>query len=223
MLKNKNRFGCLFVVFIAALLTGCAPPAKRAMLEGRRLLEQGKYEAAAEKLKVAASLLRTNALVWNDLALAYHNAGQVANATNAYRKALSFDPDLVEARYNLGCLLFEQNKPDAAKAEFTVYTMRRPKAVEGWLKLGLVQLRLREPNAAEKSFGDALKISTNNPAALNGLGLVHLQRNHPREAAQAFNAALNVQSNYGPALLNLAVVSHGYLNNRQLALEKYRQ
>jgi len=223
MLKIKNRAGCFLAVFAGVLLTSCAPPGPRAVIEGQRLLKQGKYAAAVEKLKVAVSLLRTNALAWNDLALAYHQSGDATNAANAYRKALSLNPDLVEARYNLGCLLLEQNKLDGAKAEFTAYTMRRPKGVEGWLKLGSVQLRLREVSAAEKSFNDALKLSSNNAAALNGQGLAQLQRNRPREAAQAFGAALRCQSNYAPALLNLAVVSQAYLNNRQFALDKYRE
>ena len=91
----------------------------------------------------------------------------------------------------------EQNKLDGAKAEFTAFTMRRPKGVEGWLKLGSAQLRLRETSAAEKSFGEALKSAATIPPRLNGLGLVHLQRNRPREAAQVFSAALKAQPNYG--------------------------
>jgi tetratricopeptide (TPR) repeat protein len=221
MLKTKNGFCCLVIVAAFGLLAGCAPPGRRDLLEGRRLLEEGNYEAAVAKLKAASLVLPKNAVVLNELALAYHQSGLATNAARAYRKALELNPDLLEARYNLGCLLFEQNKLDGAKAEFTAYTMRRPKAAEGWLKLGLVQLRLRELNAAEKSFGDALRANTNNAAALNGLGLVHMQRNRPHEAAQAFSAALNAQPIYGPATLNLAVVSQ-VLNNRQLAVEKYR-
>ena len=223
MLKMKNGAVWVFTVVAVALLVSCAPPGRRAVVQGQRLLKQGKYEAAVNKLRLAISLLPTNAVAWNSLALAYHHSGNPTNAANAYRKALSLNPDLVEARYNLGCLLLEQNRLDGAKAEFTAYTMRRPKDVEGWLKLGSVQLRLREVSGAEKSFSDAWKMSSNNPAALNGLGLAQLQRNHPREAARAFGAALKAQPDYGPALLNLAIVWHVYLNNRQFALEKYRE
>ena len=55
---------------------------------------------------------------------------------------------------------------------------------EGFLKLGAVQLRTREPSAAEKSFNEALRLSPQNPEALNGLGLARLLRGRASEAAQ---------------------------------------
>ena len=86
-----------------------------------------------------------------------------------------------------------------------------------------MQLRAREPSAAEKSFNEALRLSPQNPEALNGLGLARLQRGRAAEAAQCFDSALKQQPDYRPALLNLAIVSHQYLKDRQLALEKYRE
>ena len=108
MLKIKNGAVRVLTVFTAALLVSCAPPGPRAVVEGQHLLKQGKYRAATEKLKLAVSLLPTNALAWNDLALAYHQSGDPTNGANAYRKALSLNPELVEARYNLGCLLLNK-------------------------------------------------------------------------------------------------------------------
>jgi tetratricopeptide (TPR) repeat protein len=211
-------------MFLLALLAGCAPSGPRALFEGKRLLDEGKYSQAIEKLKTAtASLGGTNALAWNYLGLAYHHADEAAEAERAYQRALALDHDLNEARYNLGCLWLEQNRLEAAKAEFTACTLRRPNVVEGFLKLGSVQLRTREPSAAEKSFSDALRLSSHNPEALNGLGLARLQRGRPGEAAQCFDDALKQQPDYRPALLNLAIVSQQYLKDRQLALEKYRE
>lgn len=212
------------LIFLLALLGGCTPSGPRALLEGKRLVDEGKYPQAIEKLRTANSLLGgTNALAWNYLGLAYHHADKAAEAERAYRKALDLDHDLSEARYNLGCLCLEQNRLEAAKAEFTACTLRRPNVVEGFLKLGAVQLRTREPSAAEKSFNDALRLSSHNPEALNGLGLARLQRGRASEAAQCFDDALKHQPDYRPALLNLAIVSHQYLKDRQLALEKYRE
>ena len=212
------------LIFLMALLAGCTPSGPRALLQGKRLLDEGKYPQAIEKLSMANGLLGgTNALAWNYLGLAYHQAEKAAEAERAYQKALAIDHDLSEARYNLGCLLLGQNRLEAAKAEFTACTMRRPNVVEGFLKLGAVQLRTRDPGAAEKSFSDALRLSSHNPEALNGLGLARLQRGRASEAAQCFDEALKQQPDYRPALLNLAIVSHQYLKDRRLALEKYHE
>ena len=208
---------------LLALLAGCTPAGPHAFLEGRRLMNRGEYQQAIEKLRAATVLLGgTNALAWNDLGLACHHAGGAVEAEHAYRRALTLNQDLSEARYNLGCLWLSQNRLEAAKAEFAAYTLRRPTEAPGFLKLGTAQLRTRELNAAEKSFREALRLQRQNPEALNGLGLVLLGRGQATAAARCFEAALEQQADYGPALLNLAIVSHQHLRNRQAALEKYR-
>ena len=101
----------------------------------------------------------------------------------------------MEAHYNLGCLWLEQNKPDAARTEFTAYTLRRNNAPEGWLKLGAAQLRAGDYLSGGKKFQHrAYSINTNNAEALNGLGLARVQRGKPRDAAQFFAAAVQVSA-----------------------------
>jgi tetratricopeptide (TPR) repeat protein len=225
MLATKNRAVNNFILILAvtALLAGCTPPGPRALLDGRRLLDEGQYAQAVEKFKTATLLMPTNAPAWNYLGLAYHRAGQTTNAVAAYTRALMLNRELLEVRYNLGCLRLDENNLDAAKSEFTAYTLRRSNAVEGWLKLGAVQLRSRDANGAEKSFREALRVNAQNVEALNGLGLVQLQRNHPGEAAQQFVAVLKLQPDYGPALLNLATVSQQHLHDRAGALQRYHE
>ena len=63
MLTTKNRVrDNLVVILLTALvlLTGCLPPGPRALLAGKRLIEQGKYPQALEQLRTATSLLATN-------------------------------------------------------------------------------------------------------------------------------------------------------------------
>jgi tetratricopeptide (TPR) repeat protein len=212
----------LLFLALAIFISGCSPSGPRALLKGKKLLDHGDFTGAVTQLKTATSLLATNAPAWNYLGLAYQHAGQPADAVVAYQRALALDRDLIEAHYNLGCLWLEQNKPDAARTEFTTYTLRRGNVPEGWLKLGLAQLRGHELAAAEKSFSTALYLNTNNAEALNGLGLAQVQRDRPREAAQYFNAAVKAHPDYAPAILNLATVAQEYLRDHRLALQYYR-
>lgn len=199
------------------------PPGPRALLDGKKLLERGDYAQAVEKLERATRLLKSNAQAWNYLGLACHRSGQATNAVAAYRQALALDQNLAEARFNLGCLWLEQNRPDLAREQFTTFTALRGSSVEGFLKLGAAQLRLRDAAGAQESFQKALRLDAQIPEALNGLGLALLQRNRPREAAQQFRAALKQQPDYRPALLNLATVSHRYLNDPAEALKGYQE
>src|SRR5271154_632620 len=154
MLAKKNLIHCGAILFLAlaVFIAGCTPPGPRALLKGKKMLERGDYAGAVEELKTATTLLVTNAQVWNYLGVACQRAGQPVDAAAAYQRALVLDRDLVEAHYNLGCLWLEQNKPDAAKTEFTAYTLRRNNEPAGWLKLGEAQLRAGDIVSAEKSF-----------------------------------------------------------------------
>lgn len=225
MLATKNRAGAVFVSLLAVVvfLAGCAPPGPRALLAGKDLLDDGKTSEAIAALRTATDLMPTNAAAWNYLGVAYHRSGQWTNATAAYSQALRFNRELVEARFNLGCLWLELRNFDAAKADLFSYTSRRPNDGTGWVKLGSAQAQSGELAAAEKSFREALRVEATDVVALNGLGLVFAQRNRAREAAEAFTAALKQQPDYRPALLNLATVLQQQLNDRPGALQRYRE
>ncbi len=221
-IKNWALRGATLFLALAVFITGCAPPGPRALLAGKKLLDGGDYAGAVAQLQTATTLLATNAAAWNYYGVALQHAGQPADAALAYQNALKFDRDLVEAHYNLGCLRLEQNQPDAARAEFTAYTLRRNNTPEGWLKLGAAQLKLRELLPAEKSFSTALSLNPNNAEALNGLGLARVAGGHPQDAAKFFSAAFAAHPDYAPALLNLATVERQYLRDDAQALKNYR-
>src|SRR5437588_2445551 len=92
-IKNWARS---FVLLAAAgiLGGGCGAPGPRALLQGKKLLEAGKYDRAVEKLRLATGLLGgTNAQAFNYLGLACHHAGLGAEAAKAYQRALVLNPD----------------------------------------------------------------------------------------------------------------------------------
>lgn len=224
MLATKNRAGALAVslLAIAVLLSACAPPGPRALLEGKDLLDAGKTAEAITALRTATTLMQTNATAWNYLGVAYHRAEEWTNAAFAYSQALRFNRDLLEVRFNLGCLALDQGNLEAAKTNLFTYTSRRPNDGLGWVKLGGAQLQSRDLVAAEKSFREALRVEARDVAALNGLGMVFVQKNRIREALEAFTAVVKLQPDYRPALLNLAVVLQQQ-NDRPGALQRYRE
>jgi tetratricopeptide (TPR) repeat protein len=221
--KNRVAMALFCLLAAAAFITACSPPGPAALMNGKKLLDAGKTDDAIVELKTAVTLMQTNAAAWNYLGVAYHRAGFWMDAIYAYSQALRFNRELLEARFNLGCVFLEQNKLEPAKTEFTAFTLRRPNVIEGFNKLGTAQMRTRDLAGAEKSFREALKIKETNVEALNALGMVAAQLNRPRDAAESFAKALKQQPNFRPALLNLATVLHHQLKDRTEALERYRE
>lgn len=222
----KNRLfvvGWLAVGLAVALLLGCTPPAARALLEGKRYLDEGNYPKAIARLQTATASLKTNAHAWNYLGLAYHASGSPLEAVEAYRTALKLDQDYVEVHFNLGCLCLEQNRADLAKPELIVYTLRRQSEAAGFLKLGHCHLQLREFAAAEKSFSEAVRLDPDNADALSGLGLTRFHRGQPKEAAKLLESALKLNPEHESALVNLAIINHQSLTNKATALQRYRE
>jgi Flp pilus assembly protein TadD len=221
--NSFNAFGPILTL-VVLISTGCTPAGPNALLQGEKLFQKGRYSQAIEKLKVATTLIPTNAQAWNYLGLAYHYAHRADDAEKTYRRALLLDHDLSEVHYNLGSLYLEEKKNDAAKTEFYAYTLRRANSLDALLKLGTAQLRLNEFSPAEKTFQDALRLSPQSPEALNGLGCIRArQRGRANEAVGYFRAALKSQTNYAPAVLNWAIVAQQQSQDKRFALQKYRE
>src|SRR5205085_7395961 len=129
-----------------AAFNGCTPPGPRALLNGEKLLREGKAEAAIERLEFARDSMRGEPRVWNFLGLAYHRAGKLQLANTAYRQALSLERSnaVSVAHYNLGCLLLEQNFVVGAAEQFRSYTLITNGDARGFAKLGAAQSRLRQ-------------------------------------------------------------------------------
>jgi tetratricopeptide (TPR) repeat protein len=223
MLAQINSIrGAVFILALALLFCGCTPAGPRALLKGKKCLDRGDVAGAVTQLKRATTLLATNANAWNYYGVALQRAGQLDEAAAAYQKALTLDRDLIEAHFNLGSLMLEDNRPDLAKGEFSTYTLRRPNDAAGWLKLGFAQLRSGESLLAERSFSAVRALKGDDAEAYNGLGLARVQENKPREAAEFFAAAAQSRADFAPALLNLATVNQEYLHDNKAALANYQ-
>jgi tetratricopeptide (TPR) repeat protein len=225
--KKKHlwkRICILAGLAVVTLLAGCGRSGPDALVEGARLMQEGKRESAMEKILEAIQLMPTNAQAWNYLGVCYHQQGDFTNAQYCYRSALKFNHYLNVVHYNLGCLFLDQNQPDAldaAQNELISFTTLEPHSPEGLLKLATVELRQGKLAQAESAFWAVYRMDPQNAEALNDLGMVQLQRRHYRDAMTDFNLAAGVRKDYGPALLNLAVTEI-YLNNRQQALKYYQ-
>src|SRR5579872_2420551 len=73
---------------------------------GVLLLQAGKPEKALQLMQAAAEQNIGSAVMVCDLATALNAAGKTGAAMAAYERALALEPNLAEAHYGLGAILF---------------------------------------------------------------------------------------------------------------------
>lgn len=219
--------GPAFAVTAAAVLLfpGCQPSGPEALARGDRELQAGRTQEAIRLLELAASKLPADGQVWNRLGLAYHSAGRLEEAQKAYLRALEFDRNLFDVRFNLGELYLEKGLPREAEAEFRIYlnaSTEHARNPDAWRGVGLALHGQRQYPNAEVALGNAVRLNPKDAEAWNALGLVRTQTRRHREAYQAFQQAAQLAPDLASARLNMAVTAHQHLNDRRTALQHYR-
>lgn len=214
-------------VAVAAVLLfpGCQPSGPEALARGDRELQAGRTQEAIRLLELAASKLPAEGQVWNRLGLAYHAAGRLQDAQKSYLRALEFDRNLFDVRFNLGELYLEQGLAREAEAEFRIYlnaSTDHARNPDAWRGVGLALHGQRQYPNAEVALGNAVRLNPKDAEAWNGLGLVRTQTRRYREAYQAFQQAAQLAPDLASARLNLAVTAHQHLNDRRGGLQHYR-
>src|ERR1044071_7444063 len=69
-----------FCLMAVAFFCGCRPPGPKSLLDGERLIREGKYPEAVAELQKATQFLPGNAQAWNHLGLAYQYSGKPEEA-----------------------------------------------------------------------------------------------------------------------------------------------
>jgi tetratricopeptide (TPR) repeat protein len=87
---------------------------------------------------------------WFNLAFLLEDAGRLAEAEPAFRRAVALDPKLDRAWYGLGLVLIRLQRPDEAVAALKQNTKLQPMSPYGWYQLARVHVDRREPEEARK-------------------------------------------------------------------------
>ena len=132
----------------ALLLVGCGGGGDgKSLAQGKALLAEGKYEAAAAELSKATAEDRNSMEAWLNLGHAYRGLKRYDNALSAYVAAKKIDrhsivPHLAHAKVQMDLGHVEQ-----ATTELNLVVEMDPKNLEGLVLLGKVsQIPARQPD-----------------------------------------------------------------------------
>ncbi|TCV83399.1 tetratricopeptide repeat protein [Sulfurirhabdus autotrophica] len=171
--------------------------------EVKELLKIGRYDDAERLLRDICVDSNVNAESWFLLGALSGMRSDAIGAECNFRKALSLDASLLQAKFNLGIALRDQGRFDEACLEFQELVTKQPQHADAFNALGYVYMRIENLDEAERCFRSALAVNNMFPDALTNLGNVLASRQRIEEAIEYHRRALIVAPTHEGAAINL--------------------
>ena len=172
---------------------------------GRKYLAEGKSQEAKEALAELSKKYPKEPDIYLFLAVASLRLRDVQGSEIAIRKALSLNPDHVEARTLLGWIELEVKRDYAAAvADYSRVAELKPDWPEAHNNLGVAWKKRGEMEKAVASFNRALELRGEYSEAWSNLGWAHAEEKKWREARADFEQALKINPNDEGALYGMS-------------------
>lgn len=181
---------------------------------GQSFYAENNYTSALQEFSEAEKITPHDAVLLNDLALAYFRKGRFELAEAKYLKALDIKPDFSEARNNLGVNYLEMKRWDDAIAQFKVVQedLFYPGQDSAAINMGLALLGKGDYQQALTVLRGAVSKNPSDPRGRLNLGRVYFALDKTELAIEQYRKALALNGSYANA--------HYYLG---LALMKQKE
>lgn len=178
-------------------------------------------ERAADALAYFEGAMRTDRVNPNlhfMAGLANGKLGRVEEAIAAYRRALQYQPEFVEARANLAYLLEHSGKIDEAAECYRRALVLAPGEWTALNRLGHCERLMGQPNSSLQTLEKALAINPRSAPTLNEAALTLLQLDRPDDAIAKLREAVAVDPGFAAGWANLCKLLYvRYLEAAQAA------
>lgn len=167
-------------------------------------LQEGRAEAAAERIGAAIRLKSDDPAYQANLGTVYRILGRHEQAIKFYQQALALDPRSVTARTGLGLCLLVLGRIAEAETTLRAAVAASPRSLEAQVALGSALQSGGKMEEAEIVYLHALTLNPGHPETLNALGGVLQARGKAEEAILRFQEAIKAGPPSVAAHLNLA-------------------
>ncbi|WP_448662042.1 sulfotransferase [Sphingomonas sp. CJ20] len=166
----------------------------------------GNLDLAIDHLRNACQSPRVPAIYLSNLAEMSRQAGQLAEAEQAARRAVAMDTMLVAAWNNLGIILQESGKLEESLTCLQRVAALQPDYAEAHNNLGNTLKRLGRLDQARAEYEEALKLAPLYAEAHSNLANLLNDLGHPDEALAAARRAIDTNPRLSDAYINAAAV-----------------
>jgi tetratricopeptide (TPR) repeat protein len=165
--------------------------------------EQKDYKGSLGYLAHARELAPENASIHYDFGLVCLDLDLLAEAGNAFEKAVKLEPENASFNYAMGSVAAFRHDPAEAVPFFQKYLQLKPGDPHGKLALGTAFFRAKDYDAAVPWLTEAIEVRETATTAHYYLGAIALQQHRLDDAFSQLKLALKGNPNYANALAEL--------------------
>lgn len=152
------------------------------------------------------------------MALAFQQRGQLAEAEQVYREVLEVAPDHPDIVHFHGVLLHQLGRSDEAIAAIERSLTLEPDRAECYNNLGIILRAVERYEEAVAAYTRATQLDPMHANAYNNLGVLRRFTGKPAEAEAAYRKAIELKPTYAEAYHNLGVLLTGQKRHREAIL-----
>ena len=141
------------------------------------------------------------------LALLLHEAQRLADASEAANRALSLNPQQLDALLARASLEAELDRYDNARRDYVVATTAHPTCGRAWSGLAQLDMRDMQFDLAQEELELAVKLMPDHIGSWHMLAWIHILHGRAEEAKKAFDRSYEIDRNFGETHGGFAVVA----------------
>lgn len=182
--------------------------------KGWKLVNQRSPEQAIKAVDLFKNEIAgnpTDAELYNGLGRALLIAGSPREAIAAWRKGLTFAPDLSDMQSGIGWAYWWLNDPYRAKEAWQRALVMNPRSVDAWSAMAWIYLALGKHTEAKRGFEELVKFDPGRKSWVMGLSMAQGQNTNVSQVTRFFSlptlVAFHRPSAIDPAVMNSADLS----------------
>ena len=168
-------------------------PAENQIQHLIKLYNQSKLGEVFEQTSTLIKQYNNSLVLWSLLGVSAAQIGKLDKAVDAFKKALSIQPNNADAYYNLGNVLHKQGKLEEAVEAYKKLISIKPDNAEAYLNIGNVLHEQGKLEEAVSNYNKAISIKPEYADAYNNLGNALKNQGKLEEAIEAYNKVLSIK------------------------------
>jgi tetratricopeptide (TPR) repeat protein len=138
----------------------------------------------------------------------HHEAGQLAEAEQAYREALALEPDHADSLHGLGVLAHQLGRADLAIGYIGKAMQAKPHQAHYHINIGRAMRDRGHVEEARAAFHIAVLLTPDDPVAQFNLATALADLGRVEEALACYRAALLLDPSFADACANMGLLLH---------------